>query len=251
MEKRLMLAIVLSILFFIGFQLLFVKPKPQTAEAPALTPPAVSQTGTQPGGQAAPPSSQAKPIGQAAPAPDLKATGAKAEREVVVETSLYRAVWTNKGGVLKSWKLKKHLNEKKEPLEIVPVQAQAMDRFPFSLATEDRALSAGLNAALFEASKSGVDLKDGQAEEVRFSYSDGKSLRAEKIIRFTGGTYEVGIELHVMLNGQETAPALIWGPGLGNPTPEEIKKRITSVQGAAFYSGEKSPGWTRESTSPK
>jgi YidC/Oxa1 family membrane protein insertase len=239
MEKRLMLAIVLSILFFIGFQLLFVKPKPQTAEAPAVTPPAVSQTGTQAGGQAAPPSPEAKPIGQAAPAPDLKATGAEAEKEVVVETSLYRAVWTNRGGVLKSWKLKKHLNDKKEPLEIVPVQAQEMGRFPFSLATDDQALSASLNAALFEASKSGLDLKDGQADEVRFSYSDGKSFRAEKVIRFTGGTYEVGIELHVILNGHEAAPALIWGPGIGNPSPEEIKKRITSTVGGAFYYGGK------------
>ena len=239
MEKRLILAIILSFLVLIGYQLLFVKPKPQTAEAPAVIPPAVSKTSAPLGGQTTPPSSEARPIGQAVAAPDLKATGARAEKEVVVETSLYRAVWTNRGGVLKSWKLKKHLNDKKEPLELIPVQAQEMGRFPFSLATDDRALSTSLNAALFEVSKSGLDLKDGQADEVRFSYSDGKSFRAEKVIRFTGGTYEVGIELHVILNGQETAPALIWGPGIGNPSPEEIKKRITSTVGGAFYYGGK------------
>jgi YidC/Oxa1 family membrane protein insertase len=239
MEKRLILAIILSFLVLIGYQLLFVKPKPQTAEAPAVIPPAVSKTSAPLGGQTTPPSSEAKPVGQAVAAPDLKATGARAEKELVVETSLYRAVWTNRGGVLKSWKLKKHLNDRKEPLELIPVQAQEMGRFPFSLATDDQVLSASLNAALFEVSKSGLDLKDGQADEVRFSYSDGKSFRAEKVIRFTGGTYEVGIELHVILNGQEAAPALIWGPGIGNPSPEEIKKRITSTVGGVFYYGGK------------
>ncbi|HYA48576.1 MAG TPA: membrane protein insertase YidC, partial [Burkholderiales bacterium] len=64
-------------------------------------------------------------------------------------------------------------------------------------------------------------------------------VRAEKVLRFTGGTYEVGIEFHVLVNGQEASAAVLWGPGLGNPSPEEIKKRITSTQGVAVYAGGK------------
>ena len=240
MEKRLILAIVLSFLVLIGYQLLFVKPKPQVPETPAAAPPALARTEGAPSGQAAAPASAAaKPAQQPGPAQGLKATAAQPETEVVVETSLYRAVWTTKGAVLKSWKLKRHLNDKKEPLDLVPAQSRETGRFPFALALEDKALAASLNAALFEASKATVELADGRSDEVRFTYSDGKSVRAEKVYRFTGGTYAVGIELRVWTNGQEAAPSLVWGPGIGNPSPAELNKRITSTVGAAVYSGGK------------
>ena len=240
MEKRLIAAIVLSFLVLIGYQLLFVKPKPQTPEAQLQPPAVVAKTGGEPAGQVSlPASKEARPAATPLGAPNLKATGARAETEVVVETSLYRAVWTNKGGVLRSWKLKKQLNDKKEPLDLVPAQAQDMGRFPFALAADDRTLAASLNAALFEASVTQLALKDGQTGEIRFSYSDGTSVRAEKSIRFVGGTYETGIDIHVWVNGQETTPSLIWGPGIGNPSLAELKKRITSTMGAAVYSGGK------------
>jgi YidC/Oxa1 family membrane protein insertase len=240
MEKRLILAIVLSFLVLMGYQLLFVKPKPRTTETPAVTSaePA-AKTGGQPAGQVPPTSVEAKPPSQPVSAPDIKATGAQAEEEVVVETSLYRAAWSNKGGVLKSWKLKKHTNEKKKALELVPAQAQESGQYPFSLGGDDRAFFGGLNSAFFETSRMSLVLKDGQKDEVRFTYSDGKSVRAEKAFRFTGGTYQVDIELHVWRSGQETSPSLLWGPGIGNPSPAEIKQSFTASTGAAVYSSGK------------
>jgi YidC/Oxa1 family membrane protein insertase len=239
MEKRLILAIVLSFLVLIGYQLLVVKPKPKPTEAPVVTPHPASGTETATGGQVPPTFPEAKPAPQASPTPNLKATAAQTNVNVEVETPLYTATWSNKGAVLKSWKLRKHLNDKKEPLELVPAQAEETGRFPFSLGAEDSTLANSLNAALFEASKLKLELKDGQSDEVRFSYSDGKSVRAEKVIRFTGGTYEIGIALHVWANGQEVMPSLIWGPGIGNLSPEEIKKRVTSSVGVAVYTGGK------------
>ncbi|HVP90732.1 MAG TPA: membrane protein insertase YidC [Terriglobales bacterium] len=240
MEKRLILAIVLSFLVLIGYQLLFVKPKPQIAETPAAAPPTVSGTVAAPPGQAASPAATpARSTPQPGPAPDLKATAARPETEVAVETSLYRAVWTSKGGLLKSWKLKKHLDDKKEPLDLVPAQSLESGRLPFALRLEDRALADGLNAALFDASQTKLELADGSSDVVRFTYSDGKSVRVEKAFRFTGGTYAIGIELHVWANGQEAAPSLVWGPGIDNPSPAELKKRITSTVGAAVYTGGK------------
>jgi YidC/Oxa1 family membrane protein insertase len=64
-------------------------------------------------------------------------------------------------------------------------------------------------------------------------------VRAEKAYRFTGGTYEVAIDFHVWTNGQEASPSLVWGPGIGNPSPAELKKRITSTVGAVVYTGGK------------
>lgn len=242
MEKRLILAIVLSFLVLMGYQLLFVKPKPQTETAPVTAPVPVAKQGeaqAQPGGQVPPATPEPKPSGQPVSSQGLKATVAQAKQEVTVDTPLYQASWSNQGGVLKSWKLKKHTNDKKEPLELVPEMAQEIGRYPFSLGGDDAALSAALNSALFEASRASVILKDGQKDEVRFSYSDGKSVRAEKIFRFTGGTYHMEIELHVWKNGQEIVPSLLWGPGIGNPSPVEMKKRFTASTGAAVYAGGK------------
>jgi YidC/Oxa1 family membrane protein insertase len=242
MEKRLILAIVLSVLVLIGFQLLFVKPKPQSETPPVTVPAPVTKQEApqgQPAGQLPPAKEETKTPAQAIPAPDLKPVGAQAEEEVLVETSLYNAVWTNKGGVLKSWKLRKHTNDKKEALELVPALAQEIGQYPFSLGSDDRPFSGALNSAFFDVSRTSLVIKDGQKDEIRFTYSDGKSVRAEKIFRFTGGTYQMEIELHVWKNGQETTPSLLWGPGIGNPLPTEVKQRFSSSTGAAVYAGGK------------
>jgi YidC/Oxa1 family membrane protein insertase len=240
MEKRLIAAIVLSVLVLIGYNLLFVKPKPQAPEAPAVTAtmPAAKPE-VQAGGQALPTPPEAKPATQPSQAPELKPTASQTEAEVIIETSLYRAAWSNRGGVLKSWKLKKQLNDKKEPLELVPLQAREIGQYPFSLGGDDPAFSGALNSAFFEASRTSLVLEDGRKDEVRFAYSDGKSVRVEKTFRFTGGTYEVTIELHVWRNGQDTTPSLLWGPGIGNPSPAEMKQRFSSSTGAAVYTGGK------------
>jgi len=241
MEKRVVLAIVLSVLVLLGYQYFFVKPALKN-ETQAVTAPLAKQEAPQgkTEGQAAPPAVEAASPSQALPAPELTPVSAQAEEEIVVETSLYRAVWSNKGGVLKSWRIKKQLNEAKEPLELVPAAAGEIGRYPFSLGAEDGALAASLNSAFFEVSGRGAVLEDGRKNEVRFNFSDGKSVRAEKTFRFTGGTYEVGIELHVWKNGLEVPASLLWGPGLGNPTPKEIKNQVAGAnKGAAVYAGGK------------
>jgi YidC/Oxa1 family membrane protein insertase len=124
-------------------------------------------------------------------------------------------------------------------LELVPAAAQETGQYPFSLGGDDPPFSRALNSAFFEASRTSLILKDGQKDEVRFAYSDGKSVRAEKVFRFTGGTYQMEIELHVWKSGQEIVPSLLWGPGIGNPSPTEMKQRFTASTGAAVYSGGK------------
>ena len=175
-----------------------------------------------------------------APAPSA-ATEGQAETEVVVETSLYKAVWSNKGGVLKSWVLKKHLNSEKEkaPLDLVPHLAVEIGRFPFSLAFDDAALATELNSALFEASSDSLDLADGAGGELRFTYSDGESIQAEKVFRFRDGSYSLETEIRAWKNGQAVSPSVLWGPGIGNPSEEDMKQRFSAIRGSAVYTGGK------------
>jgi len=269
MEKRLIAAIVLSFLVLFGYQALFNKPdktppRPQiTATEAPVTPVPGTSAPVQEQKQAA--VRESKPAAAEAAAPqDLTAVAAGAETDVVVETSLYRAVWSNKGGVLKSWTLKKHKNIRKGPdgprgikriiatilgrtsryrvvedLELVPAKAAEMGRYPFSLGLDDAALAGLLNASLFQAPDAGLELADGAKGEIRFVYSDGASVRAEKMFGFTGGNYVMTTEVRVWKDGQPVTPSVVWGPGIGNPTPEEAKKSYSATRGSAVYTGGK------------
>jgi len=246
MEKRLIAAIVLSFLVLFGYQALFNKPdktppRPQiTATEAPVTPVPGTSAPVQEQKQAAVPES--KPAAAEAAAPqDLTAVAAGAETDVVVETSLYRAVWSNKGGVLKSWTLKKHKNSLKEKkdLELVPARAAEMGRYPFSLGLDDAALAGILNASLFQAPDAGLELADGAKGEIRFVYSDGASVRAEKTFGFTGGNYVMTTEVRVWKDGQPVTASVVWGPGIGNPTPAEAKKSYSATRGSAVYTGGK------------
>jgi YidC/Oxa1 family membrane protein insertase len=236
MEKRLIIAIVLSFIILVGYQLLFVKPQQQAEMQAATQAQAAAKPEGQPESQAPPAGPKAKP---AAPAPGtLQAVAGQTQEEVVVDTSLYRAGWSNEGGVLRSWRLKKYSTDAKEPLDLVTDESRELGRYPFSLDMGDPALSKALNSALYEPSRKALTLKDGETGEIRFAYSDGKSIRAEKAIKFTGGSYEVGIEIHVWRDGREVEPSVLWGPGIGNPSAEG-KLPVGSSTGVAVFAGGK------------
>ena len=242
MEKRLIVAIVLSFLVLMGYQYLFNKPDKtpvgpvvQSEAAPAAPIPGTAGE-TRAGTEPAP--SEAKPA-PVEPAPAQAAVAVEAETEVVVETSLYRAVWSNKGGVLKSWRLKEHKNSLKEPLELVPDLALEIGRYPFSLGLDDAELAGLLNSALFEASTPSLELADGTGGEVRFAYSDGASVQAEKVFRFTGGSYALDTEVRIWKDGRPVSPSVLWGPGISNLTAADTKQSFSAARGSAVYTGGK------------
>jgi YidC/Oxa1 family membrane protein insertase len=244
MEKRLILAIILSFLVLMGYQYFFVKPNkpPVNPVIPTGATPAVSVPGVagaiQEQQKAA--ATEAKPVpAEPAPPKDLSAVAGRAESDVIVDTSLYRAVWSNKGGVLRSWKLKKHKNSMKEDLELVPSLAGEIGRFPFSLGLDDTALAGLLNSSLFETSGAELDLADGAKGEIRFVFSDGTSVRAEKTFRFTGGSYALATEIRVWKDGQSVTPSVLWGPGISNLTPVEARQSFSASRGSAVYTGGK------------
>ena len=261
MEKRLIVAIVLSFLVLMGYQYLFNKPDktPQPPPVTAETAPAAPVPGT---AAAVPAEEKPAPAeAEPAPAPTTPAVAVEAETKVVVETSLYRAEWSNKGGVLKSWVLKKHLNrapgnkliraikklfggksepqDPPQPLEIVTTKAHEIGRYPFSLGLDDTVLAGELNTALFEASTASLDLADGMVGELRFVFSDGASVQAEKVFRFTGGSYALDTEIRVWKDGRPVSPSVLWGPGISDLTAVDTKQSFSAVRGSAVYTGGK------------
>jgi YidC/Oxa1 family membrane protein insertase len=109
MEKRALLAIVLSMLVFLVYQIFFAPDEKakRTTKAPATEQTAQGVPGAKQ--QKTPPTPTAAPPAPAVmPAPTVQPSPARPARDVVVETPLYTAVFTETGGRLKSLDLKQY-----------------------------------------------------------------------------------------------------------------------------------------------
>lgn len=233
MEKRLLLAIVLSFLVLFLYQALFVKKEPPQ-EPISLTAVEMEKKPEQEVIQKDTLTPSELPEEK-----DFQPISDQAEEQIIIDTSLFQAVWSNKGAILKSWKLKKHKDENKEDLELISIHSAEMNKYPFLLSTEDPSFDNIINNSLYKSSKYKLELKEGQRGEIRFDYADEKGTRVEKIFTFEGGKYEFDIQINVWKNGQRVEPRLAWGPGFGNPSPEAQKQRFGSGSGIAVYSAGK------------
>jgi YidC/Oxa1 family membrane protein insertase len=105
MERNVIIAIVLSLAVLLAFQALNPPPKPvpQEAEAPA-------EVGNTPAAPAAPPA----PATAQPETPEVPAAAPVEEKTVRVETELYTATLSSRGGTLERWELKKYLDDAHE-----------------------------------------------------------------------------------------------------------------------------------------
>lgn len=234
MEKRVLLAVVLSFIVLYGYQALFPPPKPQPAKTAAgAQPNAPAPTGTPPEGLPAAPSTVAPPLPVAQPQPNAAPVVADAaERDVVVENQSVRAVFTTRGGALKSWRLKKYQDASREPLELVPHAVPPDTPRPFTLQVPDPAATATLAKALFKPSADNVEVTSGP-RSLTFEYQDASGLSARKEFSFSDQSpYVVDFSAAVSQGGKSVVPTIVWGPGIGsgivtstrtyNPPPQPI-----------------------------
>jgi YidC/Oxa1 family membrane protein insertase len=234
MEKRLLLAIVLSFAVLFLYQLVFVKKEPP--QQPVLEPTAeIEKAPEQKSALKQPVEPPATSVEQS-----FQSAAAETEEDIVVDTPLYRAVWINKGAQLESWKLKEYKDDREENLELISARSAELDLYPFLLITDDADFDSTINNALFKSSVDRLELTEGEEGELRFEYATETGTRIEKIFAFHGGTYDFDIQINVWRNGQKIAPRIIWGPSFGNLSAEELKKRIGGGgAGVTVYAGNK------------
>jgi YidC/Oxa1 family membrane protein insertase len=234
MEKRVLVAVFLSFLVLFGYQAIFKpKPAPRRAVTPAATPASPGgATGAgasaRPGASATqPPGGTAQVEGQAsaspAPAQAQPLVADSAERDIVVETQLYRAVISNRGARVTSWTLKKYQDlQTKAPLELVPRGLPGDAVRPFELRVDDETVNARLKGALFRpgeaaAQATRVDATKG-AQTVTFTYGE-EGLEVRKVFTFEPNSYIVRFDADVTAGGRALNPTIHWGPGLGDLRP--------------------------------
>jgi YidC/Oxa1 family membrane protein insertase len=171
-----------------------------------------------------------------------------------VENALYRVEFSNRGAVVKSWKLKKYLDDAKPQRTLDLVHAEASQQtggWPFSLVLEDPQLETQVNAGLYTArtAKPTGEFygKVGEANaalyvgpeaapvesamaglqapaQLSFAWSDGQTV-VTKTFTFDH-SYVVLAQASVRQNGQPLTTGLAWHGGFGdltvaNPVPVE------------------------------
>ncbi|MGQ9671843.1 MAG: membrane protein insertase YidC [Candidatus Aminicenantales bacterium] len=237
MEKRLILAIVLSFLVLFLYQAIFIKNRPQPQPGPESLP--VAPPGLEKEAAASAPELQGKKAEIPVSPIEIEEVKAQSEEEIVVETSLFRAVWSNRGASLRSWKLKKYKDENQEDLDLVSLKAKEAGLYPFYLETQDEELARKVNEGLFLPSVHELILRDGEEGELKFYFSDRKSIFCEKIFVFTGGRYDFTVQLNVGKEDRIIESRLIWGPTIGNPALAEKRQQFGGNRGAAVLAANK------------
>ena len=177
----------------------------QSAEQnPAAASPAAAHTETTP-------ALVAVPRAHASATPEVQAAG---ESETVVENELYRITFTNRGGVVKSWILKRYKDDsQKNPLDLVNQDGAAKYGLPLSLFAYDAGLKNKLNTALYVPSATGTLAIPGT---LSFDYSVG-GLTVHKSFHFDS-TYVISADVSVTQNGAPVTAMLSWPSGLGDQT---------------------------------
>ena len=206
MEKRFFLVFALFFLIILASQPLLKKYLPKPAE-PAPQAQNVPAPAVMPQDTASP--------STFVPGPSTPASGthASSETETVVENDLYRITFTNRGGQVKSWILKKFTDDKEQPLELVNKTAAEKFGYPLSLWAYDETLRDKLNGALYVSSGRSPLAIPGA---LTFEYSDS-GLTVRKKFEFDS-TYVVKVETSVTSQGAYVSALPMWPAGFGDET---------------------------------
>lgn len=148
--------------------------------------------------------------------PVIDRVAADLEQSTTIEVDSARATMTNLGGQLTSFLLLDDLDQDGAPLELV--RERGSDPYPFAL-VDGNGNPHPLNDALFEVTQS----EDGEGgREIRFEHRSEIGQAIKQFHFRPSGLVELEIDV------AGTAPwGILIGPGVRNPSPEEMKSRLT------------------------
>jgi YidC/Oxa1 family membrane protein insertase len=229
-QKRLLLALLISVAILFTWSQFFVKPpQPPVENQPAASPTPSPANSTAAATPLATPSQVS--VATLNPEPQV-------QRIVTIKTPLYEAKLDSKGAELISWIIKKNKDSGREihsvagnksnpvPLELVSPEGLKRQprQVPLQLITGDNALDAALNSGSYAVE--GVDSPGGDVElvlngtekkTITFSIRDaGSGLDVSKKLTFEANDYAVDLELKIQRGGQVVPAKLKLGPSIGD-----------------------------------
>lgn len=225
-NRRLFLAILLSLGIMVGWQYFFPAEPPRSKAVPSSTreadlaemAPAAEEEAA---GPAAP--QGAPPGAPGAPEAPAEAVAAAREERVVLESAGVRAELSNRGAQLVSMILVGHPSAAGKDLELI----RPRQDFPYPLGLANaRMENHPLNRALYAVERGGP-------QEVTFRYSGPEGVARKRIWFDEAGFLraEVGVQ-------RAKGWRLVWGPGLRNLSPKDLDDQYLKRR-AVLYAGKK------------
>jgi YidC/Oxa1 family membrane protein insertase len=251
-QARLLIAIVLSALIFLLWQLFFVDKDAIQQSAKKTEQPPVKEERV----KEAKPYPKEQEVAAADKTPDSDAdisTLARIPRKITVDTPFYQAQLSEEGGGISSFILKKYREKiaKDSPLQELLPQKDSIETVLLGFAGKSLP---GLDNAVFSASlvADTVNIQDG-AQEITFAWESDEGVVVEKTYTFSPDSYLIGLDvtlkngsdrgiqdkLFIALNGPAPADTRMYGfegpSALINEQLEEIK--IKDIAEKNTYTG--------------
>jgi YidC/Oxa1 family membrane protein insertase len=192
MEKRTLLAVVLSLGILLGWSYFFQKPVPKQP-APAGQSDLSKDQAVKP--------ETVQPAEQI-PAAIPTAMQASAASDIIVETELYKAVFSTEGAIIKSWELKNFKDNSKMPVVLLKSPG-AVPPLGMFLEGEKRSLPL---KAIYEPNTKQLTLsKANNSAELVFTYSDN-AISIKKKFTFHNDDYKVDLSIETVNIPSYTLP---------------------------------------------
>jgi YidC/Oxa1 family membrane protein insertase len=236
MEKRLILAIVLSIVIMLVYQRMFM-PVPEKAKPPAKQEEAAKELA---GDKAA--SDVAAP--SRTPAPPPAAGGLVASREnplrwITVKTPLYNATISTAGGGIQSFTLSRyneHPGPKGKPLDIIGSGGKRP--LPLELYLEESQPAFPAQPVFASDAPEEITLASGEKKSVTLAWTSSRGVRVTREYLFTAGRYDFEV-LQKVTNGKSGSLRLTPGIQLSQVFSGELGGDSYSFKGAVVNAGGK------------
>jgi len=230
MEKKTVIAVILSVLIIVLWQIFYIQPKVEkqkelmrenqielmkqkTEEDRKLVETKKEE----------PVKTEERKTAVKKPVSLPKATAEQNQFIVTVKNRYYTAKISNVGARVFSWTLNDYKDGNDQPLELVNAKMKNLGYQPLSLYCEKNGkLADKINHALFSSSASPdhiIELRPGSKQTYRLEmkYSDGTENTVKKILEFDSESYLVGLTINAEGKIQEEGYLQI-GPGLENQT---------------------------------
>ena len=199
-----MMIVMLGVLFGVQYWRGQHTPPPSAAPAAAHA----TQTAAPPAANAATPAADTTRTA----APVTPAIAAASESTTTVENAFYKITFSNRGGQVTSWLLKRYTGpDGHHPLDLVQDTASKLFGYPLSLYTYDPALNEQLASALYVPSATGTLQSPAS---LTFKYAAG-DISVTKTFTF-GADYVISADTEVLRNGQPIRALLSWPAAFGD-----------------------------------
>ena len=212
MEKRILIAFLLS--FAVLYASRFLLPPPPPAEKPVESVDVPAPAPPEP------------PTPSPAEVSSAETIQADVEKNEVVDTPLYQAVVSNIGGVLRSFQLKLP-DASGRPTELIDPYAGNQIGFPLAISTGDAALDKTLAEARFVSSLQGTS--------VLLEYKSG-GVVAKKTFDFDPAKYQVGVSTELVRNGNNIPHEIVLQGEISDQSvPDDPLKRFAMYQTSGAF----------------